>query len=150
MKQEKILNLSKILLTIGALEFFGPIARDTNSSHLLNDAWAGHARFHLMWTIGLWGSMGLYSIYLLWGKKDLRIKDLYTCLILQVMNAIGFWLSVLLASTYSGDIFDANIHVGILNINENIFVFSVLSTLLLINFTILKRVIKPNFKEVNV
>ncbi|HMV44539.1 MAG TPA: hypothetical protein PK079_11645 [Leptospiraceae bacterium] len=150
MKQEKILNLSKILLTIGALEFFGPIARDTNSSHLLNDAWVGHARFHLMWNICLWASMGIYSIYILWGKKEVRIKDLYTCFSLQVMNAIGFWGSVLLSGIYQGDIFDASIHVGIMNVNENILVFSLLSSLLLINYIILKKGIEPSFKEVNV
>jgi len=34
----------QIMLTITALEFFGPILRDSNASHLLNAGWPGHAR----------------------------------------------------------------------------------------------------------
>jgi hypothetical protein len=150
MKQEKMLKISKALLTLGALEFFGPIIRDTNASHLLNSTWVGHARFHLMWNIFLWACMGVYSVYLLWGKKDFSIKDLYLCLIMQVMNAIAFWGSVVFAGAYSGDVFDENIHVGIMNINENVLVFSVMSLLLIFNYLIIKKIIEPTLKEVSV
>ena len=148
MKHEKILLISKVILTLGALEFFGPILRDTNSSHLLNASWVGHARFHLMWNICLWASMGVYSVYLLWFQKVFSVKDLYLCLIMQGMNAVAFWGSVALAGAYSGDVFDESIHVGVMNINENVLVFSVMSTLLLINYSIIKLGVEPSLKEV--
>ena len=148
MKQEKLLLISKVVLTLGALEFFGPILRDTNSSHLLNESWVGHARFHLMWNICLWANMGLYSIYLLWFKKGSSVKDLYLCLIMQAMNAIAFWGSVALSNAYSGDVFDESIHVGVMNINENVLVFSIMSILILINYSILKLGVEASSKGV--
>ncbi len=137
----------KILLTLGALEFFGPILRDTNSSHLLNPEWVGHARFHLMWCISLWGAIGLYSIYLLWWKTMYDTKNLYQVISLQAMNALAFWSSTLLSQYYDGDIFDEKIHVGIMNINENIAVFTFLSLFLLFNFWFVKTKIAPIFTE---
>jgi hypothetical protein len=42
----------RIALTVTALEFFGPIARDFAPSHALNPTWVGHARVHLVWLLG--------------------------------------------------------------------------------------------------
>jgi len=42
----------QIALTVTALEFFGPVARDFGPSHAMNEAWVGHARVHLVWLLG--------------------------------------------------------------------------------------------------
>jgi len=146
MKLEKGIRLVKILLTIGALEFFGPILRDTNVSHLLNPEWVGHARFHLMWNISLWGCLGLYSIFLLWISKSTNIETLYHILLLQFLNSIAFWSSVALGDFYGADVFDEKIHVGILNINENVFVFTCLTLLTLVNFFLIKFKLSPLYE----
>lgn len=146
MKLEKKILVVKILLTFGALEFFGPVLRDTNSSHLLNQDWIGHARFHLMWNILLWASIGIYSIYLLWGKKEITLGNLYQVMGFQVMNALAFWGAVVFGDFYNADVFDERIHIGILNVNENIIVFGLLSALLTVNFILIKKTIE---KELN-
>ena len=128
----------KFTLTIGALEFFGPIIRDTNSSHLLNPEWIGHARFHLMWNISLWAGIGFYSLYLLWLKKNTSNEQLQIVWILQLINTFAFWNSVLVGDLYEADVFDEKIHVGFMNINENILVFGFLSLVLLFNLYLLK------------
>ena len=47
MKLSKNYRAVQILLTIGSFEFFGPIFKDTGTSHLMNPEWVGHARIHL-------------------------------------------------------------------------------------------------------
>ncbi|GBF51066.1 hypothetical protein LPTSP4_25970 [Leptospira ryugenii] len=128
----------KATLTVGALEFFGPIFRDTNSSHLLNPEWVGHARFHLMWNISLWAGIGLYSIYKLWIEKQIAKEGLMFLWTLQCLNALAFWNSVILGDSYNADIFDAKIHLAVFEINENIIVFGALSLLLLFNLRLLQ------------
>lgn len=146
---KKKIRISQILLTLGAFEFFGPILRDTNSSHLLNPDWVGHARFHLMWCIALWGSLGIYSLILIWRKTSSGTRNLYTVIYLQFLNALAFWTSTLLSDFFGGDIFDAKIHTSIGAINENILVFTFLSLFLLFNFWYLKRKIDPFLKDQN-
>lgn len=143
MELTKKILISKILLTLGALEFFGPILRDTNSSHLLNPEWVGHARFHLMWCISLWGTMGAFSLILLWRKPIINTQPLYLVMALQLLNTVAFWSSTMLSGLYDGDIFDAKIHVGVMNINENISVFITLSLFLLFNYWYVKYKIEP-------
>ncbi len=144
---KKKIRISQILLTLGAFEFFGPILRDTNSSHLLNPEWVGHARFHLMWCIALWGSLGIYSLILIWRKTTADTGNLYTVIYLQFLNALAFWTSTLLSDFFGGDIFDAKIHTSIGAINENILVFTLLSLFLFFNFWFLKRKIDPFLKD---
>ncbi|MEM7181298.1 MAG: hypothetical protein AAF518_10320 [Spirochaetota bacterium] len=138
METKRMIRTTQVLLTLGAFEFFGPIVRDTNASHLLNPAWVGHARFHLMWCLLLWLSLGSYCLYLIWNRSGDTLKNLYRALALQGFNALAFWGAVILGPAYSAEVFDANIHVGFLNINENILVFIVLSLLLVTNFLLLR------------
>ena len=132
------LRAAQILLTLGALEFFGPILRDTNASHLLNPDWVGHARFHLMWNLMLWLALGAYSLYLIWRTRPNKLTDLYLVLLLQIFNAFAFWGAVVLGPAYAAEIFDVKIHFGFMNVNENIIVFTVLSALAVLNWALLR------------
>ncbi len=139
-------RLVQILLTLGAFEFFGPMLRDTNASHLVHPDWVGHARFHIMWNIVLWGALGVYSLYLIWGRAVTHPGDLYRALLLQALNALAFWGAVVLGPLYSADVFDASIHVGFMNVNENILVFTIMSLLLCLNFVLLRFAVAPGLQ----
>ena len=54
----------QILLTIGCIEFFGPMIKDSGASHLMNDEWVGHARVHLAWLLGFMFFSGIANLYL--------------------------------------------------------------------------------------
>ncbi len=56
----------RVVLTLTAIEFFGPIVRDFSPSHVLNPSWVGHARVHLVWLLGFMLLSGLANLYLLW------------------------------------------------------------------------------------
>ena len=138
MNTNRLLLIAKVLLTIGALEFFGPIVRDTNSSHLLNPNWAGHARFHLMWCLVLWFCMGLYCLYLIW-VRPFAIANLNQALSIQAFNIVAFWGAVALGPLYTAEVFDVEIHVGFMSVNENIIAFIAFSLLWLGGFLAVKK-----------
>ncbi len=137
-------RVAQVLLTLGVLEFFGPIVRDTSVTHLLNPAWVGHARFHLAWALVFMGLSGLCNLYLIWFRRPYRVSSLYLSWAWQACNIFGFWGAAILERAYGGSIVDPEFHFAVLGMNENIFAFAVLTTVLIINFAYLKLRLEPS------
>jgi hypothetical protein len=131
-------RIAHVLLTIGVLEFFGPIVRDTDATHLLNPAWPGHARFHLAWLLVFMGLSGLANLWLIWGVGDRRA--LFTAWGWQACNVLAFWGAAAVSGLYGGQVVDASFHQTVLGLNENLFVFVLLATLALGTLVVLRRV----------
>jgi hypothetical protein len=129
----------RILLTVVALEFFGPVFRDFSASHAFNPAWVGHARVHLVWLLGFMAFSGVANVYLIWFRRPEDPRDLWLSVAWQSCNLGGFWLAYLLAPVYQGEMTMPGFHVHILGIDENVFAFSVLSVLLVIAAALLAR-----------
>ncbi len=121
------LTLVRILLTICAFEFFGPCKRDSDKTHLFNPDWVGHARFHLMWQLGFMFFSGIATLALIWLPDPLRPIHLYLAAGWLGGNLFGFWVAVGLVKCYRGLIFVPRIHLKILGIEENVFVFAILT-----------------------
>jgi hypothetical protein len=117
----------RIALTITALEFFGPIVRDFGPSHALNETWVGHARVHLVWLLGFMFLSGLANLHLVWLRRPFELRNLRLSAVWQTCNLGGFWIAYVLAPVYQGEITVPGIHADILGVDENVFVFSVLS-----------------------
>ncbi|TNE47604.1 MAG: hypothetical protein EP343_18775 [Deltaproteobacteria bacterium] len=133
MKEQSIsgrYRTAQILLTLGVLEFLGPVFRDSGPSHLLNPDWVGHARFHMAWTIGFWSLTGLVSLYLIWFRRPREIGNLNLAWMLQGSNVFGFWGAAALEKSYGGALLDPKHHVTILGVNENLLGFIVFTILL--------------------
>lgn len=120
----------RIALTVTALEFFGPILRDYGPSHAFHPDWVGHARVHLVWLLGFLFFSGLANLYLVWLRRPFEIRNLWLSAGWQACNLGGFWAAYLLSPSYGGAITVPGIHTHILGIDENVFVFSVLTVLL--------------------
>jgi hypothetical protein len=140
-------RIAQILLTVGVLEFFGPILRDTSSTHLFNPSWVGHARFHLAWALVFMGLSGLCNLYLIWFRRPRSISNLYLSWVWQACNIFGFWGASVLEGTYGGSIVDPEFHFRVLGLNENVFAFVVLTTILLISLTYLKTRLEPSMSK---
>ena len=140
-------RIAQVLLTVGVLEFFGPILRDTSSTHLFNPSWVGHARFHLAWALVFMGLSGLCNLYLIWFRRPRSISNLYLSWVWQACNIFGFWGASLLEATYGGSIVDPEFHLTILGLNENVFAFVVLTTILLISLIYLKTRLEPSMAK---
>lgn len=137
-------RIAQVLLTLGVLEFFGPILRDTSSTHLFNPSWVGHARFHLAWALVFMGLSGLCNLYLIWFRRPRSISNLYLSWVWQACNIFGFWGASLLEGTYGGSIVDPEFHLTVLGLNENVFAFVVLTAILLISLIYLKARLEPS------
>lgn len=141
------IRVVQILLTVTALEFFGPAIRDTGHSHLLNSEWVGHARVHLMWLLGFMVSSGIVNLYLIWRKKSPKLPDFHLSLIWQGCNLVGFWIAIVLVNTYGGAIVDLRYHMRIFGIDENVFGFSILTTLYLFTWGFLQTRVAPHLRS---
>jgi len=139
-------RVAQVLLTIGVLEFFGPIARDISVTHLLNPSWVGHARFHLAWALVFMGLSGVCNLYLIWFRRPHQISSLYISWAWQACNIFGFWGAAILESAYGGSIVDPEFHLTILGLNENVFAFACLTTILLISIVYLRTVLQPSMQ----
>ncbi len=120
----------QVLLTITALEFFGPIIRDFSPSHALNPAWAGHARVHLVWLLGFMFFSGVANLYLVWFRRPFDVRNLWLSAAWQCCNLGGFWVAYALVPVYGGLITVPGEHIHILGWDENVFVFMVLSVMM--------------------
>jgi hypothetical protein len=124
------IRTAQILLTLTALEFFGPILRDINATHALNPSWVGHARLHLIWLLGFMGLSGAVNLYLIWLRRPFEVRNLWLSAAWQACNLGGFWLAVVLAPAYGGAVTMPETHVYIFGLDENVVAFAILSALL--------------------
>jgi hypothetical protein len=129
----------KVLLTITSLEFFGPVLRDFSPSHAFNPDWVGHARVHLVWLLGFMFLSGLGNLYLIWLRRPFEVRNLWLSAAWQSCNLGGFWIAYFLAPAYEGKITVPGIHVEILGFDENVFVFTVLSAIMIAALILLRR-----------
>lgn len=141
------IRVVQVLLTVTALEFFGPAIRDTGHSHLLNSEWVGHARVHLMWLLGFMVCSGVANLYFIWRKKSPKLPDLYLSLIWQGCNLVGFWIAIVLVESYGGAIVDLRYHMRIFGIDENVFGFSILTALYVAAFAFLQIRVVPHVRD---
>jgi len=137
------LGLVRVLLTLCAIEFFGPWVRDFSDSHVFNPTWVGHARLHMMWLLGYFLFSGLAVLWLVWGPRPQRLLHLQTACLWLAANFLGFWGAVATTGVYGGLVVVPGIHVFILGIEENVFVFGILSLLFLVAVAVLHRVVRP-------
>lgn len=125
MSPEKRTLAIQIALTVTALEFFGPVLRDAGTSHALNPEWVGHARVHLVWLLGFMFLSGVVNLFLIWRQRALVLSAAW-----QSCNLGGFWIAYFLNPLYHGAITVPGIHTQVFGIDENVFVFSVLTLLM--------------------
>lgn len=132
------LRPARILLTLSAMEFFGPAVRDLGDSHVMNADWVPHARLHMVWFVGALVLSGLVNLYLIWGRRlgatGLRVAAAWQACVLG-----GFWIALLTQGLYGGSLVMPGHHVEILGIEENLFGFSLLSLVWLAGVIALRR-----------
>lgn len=141
------LLIAKILLTVGVIEFFGPMIKDASPSHLMNSEWVGHARVHLAWLLGYMFFSGVVNLYFIWFRKPFNVAHLYLSCLWQATHLVGFWAAILFVPHYHGTIVDPRYHTHILGVDENVFVFAVLSIVLVVAYFWIKNKVEPFYKS---
>jgi hypothetical protein len=128
----------QVLLTITAFEFFGPVVRDFNASHAMNPDWVGHARLHLVWLLGFMLFSGVANLHLIWRRRPFDVRNLWLSTAWQCCNLGGFWAAYLLVPVYGGVVTVPDQHMHILGWDENVFVFMVLSVVMVVALALLR------------
>lgn len=125
------LAIPRILLTVVALWLaIVPPVVDLTPTHVFHPDWTGHARFHMMWLLGVNSSLAILALYLLWApavgeaaRTRLRLAGL-----LEVIILGAFFAAAATLGTYGGKLADAQGGVPPLpgGIDANVALFSVL------------------------
>lgn len=70
---------------------------EINTSHVFNPNWTPHVRIHEVWQLITNSSIGLFCLWLVWVKKEIKISTVLSLLIVG-----GFLLAFLLQEFYGG------------------------------------------------
>lgn len=90
--------MSKLLVTVGIV-FYAVVVPilEINDTHVFNPAWAPHARLHETWQLFTNTALGAFSVWLVWGRNDLRLASLLTLFVTG-----GFLMAYWLRDGYGG------------------------------------------------
>ncbi|MCE1117932.1 hypothetical protein LU692_21900 [Pseudomonas sp. NMI795_08] len=90
--------MAKLLVTVGIV-FYAVVVPilEINDTHVFNQAWAPHARLHETWQLFTNTALGAFSVWLVWGRNDLRLASLLTLFVTG-----GFLLAYWLRDGYGG------------------------------------------------
>lgn len=63
-------NAGRLVLTLAnAITVAAPIAADWNESHLFNDRWPSHARFHSLVGLSMASTLSAFAVWRLWAPS---------------------------------------------------------------------------------
>ncbi|MGA4632956.1 hypothetical protein ACPA5B_03670 [Pseudomonas solani] len=112
--------LSKLLVTVGIVFYAAVVpVLEINDTHVFNQAWEAHARLHEVWQLFTNTALGLFSLWLVWFRNDLRLSSLLTLFVTG-----GFLLSYWLRHTYGGSmVLSDGSEKMILGINLGLFAY---------------------------
>ncbi|MEO0384172.1 MAG: DUF6640 family protein [Pseudomonadota bacterium] len=118
--------------------FYGlvPAIADLNETHLFNPLWSEHERFHGAWFLAFAAGIALIALFLIWVRDDVLLPIMF-----GLIFVAAFWVATVFGSSYGGALVDENGYVQrVLGIESNMFLFSVVGSLLLIALVLASRV----------
>ena len=83
----------------------GPIAADFNATHLFNPDWLPHARLHVMRVFTTSVALGIFGLYLVWGRTQSRPERLRLSAVLGLVYVIGLIVASLTMPMYGGSLY---------------------------------------------
>lgn len=90
--------IAKLMVTVGIV-FYAVVVPilEINDTHVFNQAWEPHARLHETWQLFTNTALGAYSVWLVWGRDNLRLASLLTLFVTG-----GFLMAYWLRDGYGG------------------------------------------------
>lgn len=113
--------LPKLLVTLGVI-FYAVVVPilEINETHVFNPAWEAHARLHEVWQLFTNTAIGLFSVWRVWGRDDVRLPSLLTLFVTG-----GFLLSYWLREGYGGSmVLSDGSEKTLLGINLGLFAYT--------------------------
>ena len=108
---------------------------EINATHVFNPNWTPHVRIHEVWQLITNSGIGLFCIWLVWGKNETKISA-----ILSLLVTGGFLVAFMLQEFYGGSMkyLDGS-EKQLLGINIGVLGFGIAFILLLITIPIKKK-----------
>lgn len=108
---------------------------EINATHVFNPNWTPHVRIHEVWQLITNSGIGLFCIWLVWGKNETKITA-----ILSLLVTGGFLVAFMLQEFYGGSMkyLDGS-EKQLLGINIGVLGFGIAFILLLITIPIKKK-----------
>lgn len=103
---------------------------EINDTHVFSPDWTPHARIHEVWQLITNSTIGLFCLFLVWGKNETKLSAFLSLLVMG-----GFLIAFLLQDTYGGDMrYEDGTEKTVLGINIGVFGFGMATSLILISF----------------
>lgn len=138
--------LSKLLVTVGIL-FYALVVPifELNETHLFNPGWEPHVRLHEAWQLANNCAIGLFSLWLVWWRGNIRLSSLMTFFVTG-----GFLLAYVLRESYGGSmVLSDGSEKLIFGINLGLFAYSLAIALALLAITLdARRGSSQSFSEI--
>lgn len=131
------LTAPRLLFTIVTLWIVVvPPIVDMTPTHAHHPDWPGHARFHMVWLLGVNSSVGLLALYLLWAPSPNARARLRLAGLLDLIILGAFFLAAFTMGAYGGTLSDSEGGVRPLpgGFDANFVAFGVLLILVLVGF----------------
>lgn len=93
------LLLSAAVLSVG----MAPLTADLNGTHIFNDHWPPHARFHTAVLLFVSIGLSLIGLWLLWRSTSEFRTHVFLAMLLPVLSWGSFFLALLLPGTAAED-----------------------------------------------
>ncbi|PCJ71128.1 MAG: hypothetical protein COA62_00425 [Rhodobiaceae bacterium] len=125
-----MISLAKILLTVAAIQYGAvPLIVDLTESHVFHPDWPPHARFHMVWLLGVGALLAIYTLALIWGPGKSDIRQLRHASVLGCLTLAAFFSATFLAGSYGGSLSDMETPIRVMGVDGNLFAFSVAAIL---------------------
>lgn len=109
---------AKLLITFGVLFYLVVIpVLEWNQSHVFNEQWPPHARFHEVWQLTSNIALGVAVLWLSWFRSQIKIAAMISCCVMG-----GVIVSHLLSGHSGGSVQSGNISKYILGLDLAVFV----------------------------
>lgn len=90
--------IARVLLTLGVLVYALVVPLlEINATHVFNPDWASHARLHEVWQLSTNSALGLFALWLVWGRQQVRLPAL-----LALFITGGFLFAYTIQGSYGG------------------------------------------------
>ncbi|MCC2618127.1 hypothetical protein LJ739_17865 [Aestuariibacter halophilus] len=109
---------SKVMITIGVFFYLVVIPYlETNQSHVFNQTWPPHARFHEVWQLFTHCALGIVALWLTWHRQAIAMAaTLSTCIMGGVLVAHA------MSGEYGGSVQSGNLSKQVLGMELAVFV----------------------------
>ena len=122
---------ARLLLTVGTgMYCFVPLVVDLTETHVFHPDWPGHARFHMVWLLGLLLGVGLAALYFTWRRSVDEAASMRLGGVLGLISIGAFFASAATAGLYGGTLSDAGGAPDLDGLNANVLAFSAALALL--------------------